>query len=328
MPVPRQRVWRAARRRVWRAAPSTLAVVWVFAIVAGVCIPLLAYLMYVRERSPLIPAVLGGLTLLALVYAWRFGLHPALVSTRNSVIIKNPLRTTAVEWQDITLITPGENGLLIGTDDDQFEAWCIQKSNHAAKHGKLTRADKITTELLDHLDRYLPPVRDEETGILIRRARPDEEELLMWMEKATSEANLAHIFPPSIFPYPNREVAKRWRSCLRSRLIEVRVLERFDEPIGYIAFDQTTVLHLGVLPDHTNRGFGSALLQYATREMFAGGVSTIELWVLEANSAARRFYASAGWEESGETRDCKFAPHPEEMRMTHSNDRVPRRSLV
>ncbi|HVH22735.1 MAG TPA: hypothetical protein VNA11_09785, partial [Pseudonocardia sp.] len=65
-------------RRVWRAGPATLVFVWLFAVAAGVAIPVLAYLIYRTASSPLIPGLLALLTLLALVYAWRFGLHPRL----------------------------------------------------------------------------------------------------------------------------------------------------------------------------------------------------------------------------------------------------------
>ena len=33
-------------RRVWRAGPATLVFVWLFAVAAGVAIPVLAYLIY------------------------------------------------------------------------------------------------------------------------------------------------------------------------------------------------------------------------------------------------------------------------------------------
>ena len=33
-------------RRVWRAGPATLVLVWLFAVAAGVAMPVLAYLIY------------------------------------------------------------------------------------------------------------------------------------------------------------------------------------------------------------------------------------------------------------------------------------------
>ena len=42
-------------RRVWRAGPATLVFVWLFAVAAGVAIPVLAYLIYRTDSHPLIP---------------------------------------------------------------------------------------------------------------------------------------------------------------------------------------------------------------------------------------------------------------------------------
>ena len=43
-------------RRVWRAGPATLVLVWIFALAAGVAVPVLAYLIYQQGGTPWIPA--------------------------------------------------------------------------------------------------------------------------------------------------------------------------------------------------------------------------------------------------------------------------------
>ena len=65
-------------RRVWRAGPVTLVLVSIFALAAGVVIPILAYLIYQNGSTLWLPALLIVLTVLALLYAWRFGFHPRL----------------------------------------------------------------------------------------------------------------------------------------------------------------------------------------------------------------------------------------------------------
>ena len=162
--------------RVWRAGPVTLVLVSIFAVAAGIVIPVLAYLIYQNGSSPWLPALLIVLTVLALLYVWRFGFHPRLRVSDQTVEIINPFRRYIFEWDDVTVIAPGENGLLIGTEDESAEAWCVQKSNLASRRGRLTRADRIADELLDILDLHDPPVENDETGVRIRRARPDESE--------------------------------------------------------------------------------------------------------------------------------------------------------
>ena len=93
------------------------------------------YLVYRREGSPWIPGALALLAVLALLYAWRFGLHPRLVADDDGVHVRNPFSSRSFAWRDIRLVAPGENGLVIGSDDEVAEAWCVQKSNAVDRPG-------------------------------------------------------------------------------------------------------------------------------------------------------------------------------------------------
>ncbi len=313
-------------RRVWRAGPATLAFVWIFAVAAGVVIPVLAYLIYSRDASPWIPGGLVLLTVLVLVYAWRFGLHPKLRVNSETVQVVNPFRRHEFHWDDITVIAPGENGLVIGTEESEAAAWCIQKSNFAARRGQLTRADRVAHELIDILELHDPPLEDDQTGLRIRRARPDESRLLTRLERAASEEAFSHIFPPEEFPYPVNAVTRRWRRTLVDRHARVYLLESFDTPVGYVAYDAKTIRHLGVVRHQTRRGYGSALLEFASREIFSGGGAEAELWVLVDNEAARAFYRANRWVETDKRRKSEYPPHPEAMLMRRHNPSAPRRS--
>jgi ribosomal protein S18 acetylase RimI-like enzyme len=313
-------------RRVWRAGAQSLVLVGLFAVAAGIVIPVLAYLVYRSDGSPWIPALLIVLTVLALVYAWRFGLHPRLIATDAGIEVVNPLRRTSIDWYDITHIAPGENGLVVATANGVTEAWCVQKSNRAARRGEVTRADRVAHELLDILDLVDPPLEDEQTGLRIRRARFDESRLLATLERGASELALAQIFPPEQYPYPQAEVQRRWRRRLRDGRTRVHVLERHDEPVGYVAFGDGTIHHLGVLADQQRRGYGSALLEFASLEVFAEGFPEATLWVLSGNEVARTFYRTHGWTETGLRQTAEFPPFPEECKMVRRNPTAPRRS--
>ena len=313
--------------RVWRAGPLTLVVVSAFTLAAALIIPVLAYLIYRNGSALWLPALLILLTVLALLYAWRFGFHPRLRVTDQNVEIINPFRRHSFAWNDITVIAPGENGLLIGSEDDAAEAWCIQKSNFASRRGRPTRADRIANQLLDVVELYDPPFEIEESGLLIRRARPDESRLLARLEREASEDALVHIFPPKQYPYPAAAVVRRWRHVLRNPLLRAYLLELSDDPIGYVAFDASTVHHLGVVPEQTRRGYGSELLEFACAEIYAGGAREAYCWVLADNHVARAFYRALGWTETGERRSSEYPPHPQSLQMVRSNPRAPRRSL-
>ena len=313
-------------RRVWRAALPTLLIVGIFAGWAGIALPVLAYLIYRREQSLWLPLVLLALAVVILLYAWRYGLHPKIWTRGHVLRIDNPFRRYEFDWDDITLIAPGENGLVVASEEQVAEAWCVQKSTAATKKGRLTRADRIASSLLDILEMYHPPISDEETGLRIRRARPHESALLTRIERATSKACLAHIFPADTFPYPTNAVAKRWRQLLHDRSSRVHVLDRLEKPVGYVAFNADTILHLGVDPKHQRRGYGSALLEFASLEIFDAGRSEAQVWVLVENHGARAFFRWHGWRDTADRRDCRYPPQPLQLKMVRRNPSAPRRS--
>jgi ribosomal protein S18 acetylase RimI-like enzyme len=314
-------------QRVWRAGPVTLVLVSAFALAAGVIVPVLAYLIYKNGSALWLPALLILLTVLALLYAWRFGFHPRLRVTEQTVEVINPFRRHSFDWNDITVVAPGENGLLIGSEDDAAEAWCVQKSNFASRRGRVTRADRIANQLLDVVELYDPPFELEEPGLRIRRARPEESRLLTRLEREACQHALAHVFPPEQYPYPTAAVTRRWREVLRSPRAHTYLLELSDGPVGYICFDVDTVRHLGVVPSQTRRGYGTALLEFACMEIYGGGSREALCWVLTDNHAARAFYRALGWTETGERRNSEYPPHPQSLQMMRRNPHAPRRSL-
>ena len=220
-------------RRVWRAGPATLVLVSAFAVVAGVVIPILAYLgsTGTAARSGSRHCFLF-LTALALLYVWRFGFHPRLRVTDQSVEIINPFRRYSFEWDDITVIAPGENGLLIGSEDSAAEAWCVQKSNSASRRGRLTPPTGLQTNCSTRCELHDPPVQ-KETGLRgIRRARLTRAACLPGWNVQRAGRRRHPVFPPSQRPYPATAVARRWQRVLGDRLMHTYLLEVRDSPVG------------------------------------------------------------------------------------------------
>jgi ribosomal protein S18 acetylase RimI-like enzyme len=313
-------------RRVWRVSTGALVAVWGFVVLAGLGVPTLAVLAYLHAGEPLISVFLAVLAAAAVVYGWRFGLHPRLIAGPEGVQVVNPGRRTGIEWDDLTVIAAGENGLILGTEELRTEAWCVQKSRTATKKGRETRADRVVAELEDMQDQFDPPLEDEQTGIRIRRARQSDLDLLTSLERAASEANLRHVFDATKHPYPTEEVRRRWRRLLRDRRVQLRVLEAHDHPVGLVAWDNRGQLrHLAVSPRYAHQGHGSLLLQLATEELMTGGSPELFLWVLEDNLKARGFYRARGWRDTDERSDSEYPPHPVEIKMVRTNPSAPRR---
>jgi ribosomal protein S18 acetylase RimI-like enzyme len=65
-----------------------------------------------------------------------------------------------------------------------------------------------------------------------------------------------------------------------------------------------------VSPQHWGTGVGRELLSAATEQLRQAGFTEATLWVLEGNTRARRFYASAGWRPDGARKDAVIAGVP------------------
>jgi GNAT superfamily N-acetyltransferase len=124
--------------------------------------------------------------------------------------------------------------------------------------------------------------------LTIRRARNDERDAVARIHRASAIAAYTGIFPPG-GEFPWAQALERWRDFTG----EIFVAEMYDvdELVGFVAFDSHELNALYVLPDYWNHGIGRRLLEAAV------GVS--ELWVLQDNFRARRFYEEHGWRAEG-----------------------------
>ncbi len=263
-------------RRVWRAAPATLAVVGLFCLAAGICVPVLAYLVLLREQSPGVPGLLDdpGRRRADLRVALRPAPEPAGRPGRRHGPQPRSARPVRLVG-DHRAWPRARTVWSIGSEQDAAEAWCVQKSRWATRRGRRTRADRIVEQLCDLQDSYDPPLEDEETGIRIRRARWHEHGLLTRLERSASKAALGHVFPADDYPYPTAAVRRRWRRRLRDRMMHVRILDLFETPIGLVAYESAgTLRHLAIVPQQARRGYGSLLLEYAIEEIFDSGAES------------------------------------------------------
>ena len=136
---------------------------------------------------------------------------------------------------------------------------------------------------------------------MFRQATGSDAVALRDLEKATNLVALAHVFPPETHPYPDQLVLDRWHEVLADPAITTLVSEDDEGLTAFAAFDQTTLLHLGVRPDHWGTGLAAGAMQR---------VPAARLWCLEANHRARRFYERLGWRLTGNEKPETFIPYP------------------
>lgn len=148
---------------------------------------------------------------------------------------------------------------------------------------------------------------------MIREARPDEAEVLAAIQRDASLAANAHIFPPELYPFPTGEIIRRWQDFLDDPAVTVLVHEDDGAVVGVAGSRAEWLDGLYVQPEWWRRGVGRRLHDEVLARQRADGGTQCNLWVLEENSRARRFYERLGWHENGDTRVVPFPPHPTDV---------------
>ena len=59
------------------------------------------------------------------------------------------------------------------------------------------------------------------------------------------------------------------------------------------------IMSIYLLPEYTNKGYGTTLFNYVIKKLLEQGFTSIYLWVLEANQIARNFYEKQGFQQNG-----------------------------
>jgi GNAT superfamily N-acetyltransferase len=145
---------------------------------------------------------------------------------------------------------------------------------------------------------------------LIRRARTDEAETLLAIQRSAAVTAFVHIFPQGRYPFPDDAILAAWRDALADPNVDVYVAEVDGEVVGSASISDDFLRTLYVLPSHWSRGTGSQLHDFAIARLRERGCTRAKLWTLEENHGPRRFYEKRGWYLNGETRVVPFPPNP------------------
>jgi GNAT superfamily N-acetyltransferase len=144
----------------------------------------------------------------------------------------------------------------------------------------------------------------------IREAQPEEAQLLADVQEKASVAALGHIFPPELFPYPRQAIRERWVDAIADSGRRTLIAVSEDEPLGAACVRAEWLDGLYVVPEQWGTGLAVDLHDRALELVRELESERCHLWVLEANTRARRFYERHGWRENGDTRAVEYPPNP------------------
>lgn len=153
---------------------------------------------------------------------------------------------------------------------------------------------------------------------VIREADESDVYCLYALEKAASSSALGHVFGGT--PFPADDVLARWQVVIDDPSGTVLVDELDGVLVGYAAFGDGWLRHLGVVPELWGTGRAHDLYAAVLARSAAAGSPPTCLWVLVENLRARTFYARLGWQDTGVREREVFAPYPLKMRMRRVPD--------
>ncbi len=135
------------------------------------------------------------------------------------------------------------------------------------------------------------------------------------LEREASRTGLAHIFGPDR-PFPDDDVLARWRIVLDNPAVVTLIDEDESGPVGYAAYGDGWLHHLGLVPRLWGSGRADLLHTLVLDGLSARGADTAYLWVLVDNHRARSFYERRGWQDTGVREPEVFEPYPVKMQMS------------
>jgi GNAT superfamily N-acetyltransferase len=153
-------------------------------------------------------------------------------------------------------------------------------------------------------------------AVNLRLGREVDADALLEIQRTASLAALKHIFDPALYPFPDQEIRRSWQQRLGSDDLQVLVAERRGHPVGSVAWGQGRLEGFFVLPIEWGHGVANALHAEAVVSLRRGRASQCQLWALQRNFRARRFYERRGWQLDGRHRDAPFPPYPPEVGYT------------
>jgi ribosomal protein S18 acetylase RimI-like enzyme len=146
--------------------------------------------------------------------------------------------------------------------------------------------------------------------VSVRTAGPEDVDSIFEIKRAASLAAYSHVFPPEEYPFPNEDVRDEVNAMMADENARALIAEKDGRAVGFIALIDAQVVSLFVAPEESGQGIGTMLHDAAISPLAESGRGSLQLWVLEENRVARRFYERLGWRTDGRRRTSPYPPRP------------------
>ncbi len=145
--------------------------------------------------------------------------------------------------------------------------------------------------------------------IVIRRAKPSENDSVHALVQAIADETFAYLFASSQVPIGEADWLSAWLAISEGEIVGVAMTR------------DAWVSDLWIRRDRRRTGIGGKLLAHAEREICGRGYDTLRLRAVKSNTRAVQFYQSHGWRVDREFPHEKFGHAMFEM--TKSSETLP-----
>ena len=136
------------------------------------------------------------------------------------------------------------------------------------------------------------------SGIVIRRAGPEEAQALAEVHRAADWETYAPLFGPAAKRIDAEATLERWREALARGDIVLAAIDT-DRVVGVAHIEGDLLRALYLLASHHRQGVGRRLLTTALALAAARGLTSVRFNVVENNDRAVAFYEALGARRTG-----------------------------
>lgn len=133
---------------VWRVGRAGQILSWLGITVSALIILVATSSFAEPDTDRTGPAIATAFGIVVALTLWRAGIHPSVTATDVGVVIRNPLETVTVPWDDLVQAQAGHAGVTISRlSAPPATIWAVQKANLSAWRGTQTRADAVAATI-------------------------------------------------------------------------------------------------------------------------------------------------------------------------------------
>lgn len=135
-------LWRVGRAGLTTARAGV-------AVSSVVIITVTAWVLLWPDADTMAAGLVAAGGVVTAVACWRAAIHPSVEANEHGLVVRNPMETQTISWDDVVDATAGFDGVTVRLRSGRATTiWAVQKSNLSTWRRRRTRADEVASTIL------------------------------------------------------------------------------------------------------------------------------------------------------------------------------------